>query len=174
MFIAPDKAIRSMGVEPGMIVADFGAGSGFYTLESAKRVGSAGKVYAIDIQKELLKAIKGKAETEGYNNVEILWADLEQPEGSKLAAGSADRVIISNILFQVNNKQAMAQEAERILKKEGRLILIEWSESSKLGPTAEQRLSKEQAKELFEGVGLFFEKEFDAGSSHYGLIFLKP
>ena len=163
-----------MGIEPGMVVVDFGAGSGFYTMESAKRVGNVGKVYAVDIQKELLKSIKDKAESEGYSNVEILWADLEQAEGSKLSANSANRVIISNILFQIKNKQAMAQEAMRILKSDGKLILIEWNEASKLGPTAEQRLSRSDAQGLFESVGFNLEKEFDAGSSHYGLIFIKP
>lgn len=174
MFITPDKAIRQMGIEPGMVVVDFGAGSGFYTLEAAKRASHAGKVYAVDVQRELLKAIRTKAEAEGHSNVEIVWADLEKPNGSKLADGVADRVIISNILFQVNDKQAVAQEALRVLKSEGKLVLIEWSEASKLGPSAEHRLNQAQAKELFEGIGFNFEKEFDAGHSHYGLIFRRP
>jgi len=174
MFIAPEKSIRAMGIEPGMVVVDFGAGSGFYTMEAAKRVGSVGKVYAIDIQKEMLKMIKGKAERDGYNNVEIVWADLEAPEGSKLAKDIVDRVIISNILFQVGNKKAVAEEALRILKPECKLILIEWSETSKLGPHDEHKISQEEAKQIFESTGFHFEKEFDAGSSHYGLIFRKP
>jgi ubiquinone/menaquinone biosynthesis C-methylase UbiE len=163
-----------MGIEPGMVVADFGAGSGFYTMEAAKRVSNSGKVYAIDIQRELLKAIKSKAEAAGYSNVEILWADLEKPEGSKMAKETADRVIISNILFQIKDKKAVASEALRILKSEGKLILIEWNESSKLGPAPEERLTQEQARELFEGIGFIFEKDFDAGHSHYGLIFVRP
>lgn len=174
MFIAPEKSIRAMGVEPGMVVVDFGAGTGFYTMESAKRVGSVGKVYAVDIQRELLKAVKIKAEQEGYNNVEIVWADLEKPEGSKLAQGIVDRVIISNILFQVPDKTAIALEAFRILKPECKVILIEWNETSKLGPHEEHKISKEDARKVFEDAGFVFEKEFDAGSSHYGLIFIKP
>jgi ubiquinone/menaquinone biosynthesis C-methylase UbiE len=174
MFIAPEKSIRAMGIEPGMVVVDFGAGSGFYTMEAAKRVGSVGKVYAVDIQKEMLKMIKGKAERDGYENVEIVWADLEAVEGTKLAKNIVDRVIISNILFQVGSKRAVAEEAFRILKPQCKLILIEWNESSKLGPHDEHKISQDAVKVLMESTGFVFEKDFDAGSSHYGLIFIKP
>lgn len=174
MFIAPEKSIRAMGIEPGMVVVDFGAGSGFYTMEAAKRVGNVGKVYALDIQRELLKTIKTKAELAGHNNVEIVWADLEKPEGSKLAKDFAHRVIISNILFQIGDKKAVATEAFRVLQSEGEVIVIEWSESSKLGPSEEHRLNRDECRELFESVGFEFKKDFDAGTSHYGLILLKP
>lgn len=174
MFVKPEEVIKNIGLEPGMVVADFGAGSGHYSIAAAKIVRKTGKVYSIDIQKELLNAIKSTAAINNLSNIEIIWSDLEIPEGSRLASGSVDVVIISNILFQVGNKEAVAKEAYRIAKDDGKTAVIEWSaESGKTGPPLESRISKSDCLDLFAKNGFNPEKEFIAGENHYGLLFKK-
>ena len=161
-------------LEPGMTVADFGCGSGHYTIAAAKRVGEKGRVYALDIQKDLLQAVKSAAEFNNLKNIEITWADLDLPQGSRLADNFVDFIIISNILFQAEKREQIAKEALRILKDKGKVAVIEWErEGGKTGPLLEKRISKEEARNVFLEQGFKLEKEFQPGDNHYGLIFKK-
>ena len=187
-FISPAKIVsENFNLTPGMKVADFGCGAGHFTLEIARLVGKDGLVYAFDVQEEVLSALKSSVSVKGLANIEICRADLEKPRGTQLADGIADLVLVSNILFQAENKEAVIKEAFRILKSGGRAILIEWSFGSALfesepqsrgrdkhfGPAKELRLPKDEAAKLFSEVGFSFSRGFDADTSHYGLIFTK-
>lgn|SRR3989344_7456621 len=172
-FAHPARNVSALGIEPGMKVADFGAGSGAYVNLIAGALLGSGTVYAIDIQKDLLRRIKNDAEKHGHANVEILSGDLEEEGGSKLGS-VLNLVLISNLLFQVRDKDAILIEAARVLKPGGRVAIIDWSESfGGLGPTKEMVVTKEAAYEHARKAGLTFVKEFPAGTHHYGLIFRK-
>ncbi len=172
-FAHPARNVSALGIEPGMKVADFGAGSGVYVNLIAEALLGSGTVYAIDIQKELLRRIKNEAARRGHTNVEILWGDLEEEGGSKLGS-VLNLVLISNLLFQVRDKDAILIEAARVLKPGGRVAIIDWSESfGGLGPAKEMVVTKEAAYEHARKAGLTFVKEFPAGAHHYGLIFRK-
>ncbi len=174
MFVSPEQIVKNLGIEPGMIVADFGSGTGHYTVEAAKLVTKAGKVYSIDIQKEMLQTLKSRCEINGLDNVEIIWADLELHEGTHLGSGLVDLVIISNILFQVDDKKAVAKEAYRIIKNTGKVAIIEWDMTeSKIGPPANQRISSGEVTKIFEEAGFNFYKNFETGDNHYGLLLRK-
>src|SRR5262245_57247244 len=104
-FAHPKRNVVShLGIKHGMHVADFGAGSGHYALEIAEQLGASGHVYAIDIQKDLLKRLHNEAVRLKLNNVSILWGDLETPGGSKIADHTVDMVLLSNVLFQTHLK----------------------------------------------------------------------
>ena len=170
-FAHPRRNVAALGIEPGMLVADFGSGSGAYTLAIADRLEGVGHVYAIDIQRDLLRRIANEAAKLGHKNVEIIWADLEVPRASKLAGETLDFVLISNLLFQVPDKGALLAEARRILKATGRLAIVDWSESFKgLGPVDEDVVPKQTGLELARKAGFELMKEFPAGAHHYGLI----
>ncbi len=157
-FAHPARATRALGIEPGMKVADFGAGSGAYVLAIAQELLGSGAVYAIDIQKDLLRRIKNEADARGFKNVEVIWADLEEKGASKLAS-KLDLVLISNLLFQVHDKRAVVAEATHILRDGGRLAIIDWSESyGGMGPIKEHVVTKEDAYELARTEGLLFVK----------------
>jgi ubiquinone/menaquinone biosynthesis C-methylase UbiE len=173
-FAHPPRNVAALGIEPGMKVADFGAGSGAYVRAIAEALLGSGTVYALDIQKDLLRRIKNDADAKGFKNVEILWGDLEEEGGSKLAKDSMDVVLISNLLFQVKDKKYVVQEARRILRPLGRLAIIDWTDSfGGLGPIKDDVVTKEDAYELARAAGLVFVKEFPAGAHHYGLVFRK-
>jgi ubiquinone/menaquinone biosynthesis C-methylase UbiE len=167
MFVKPEEIAKNIGLEQGMTVVDFGAGSGHYALAVAKLVGEKGKVYVIDIQKDLLAAIKSEAGRRDFSNVEIIWADIEKIESTRLADNSVDKVIISNVLFQLEDKETVAREAMRILKKgrDAAVIVIEWNDG---------RMDKTLCEKIFTEVGFKKEKDLEVGDKHYGIIFHKP
>ena len=136
MLINPKDIVeRELGLAPGMKVADFGCGSGHFTTEIAKQIGRDGMVYAFDVQEEALSAVKSRASAMDIDNIETARINLEIEKSTALTGGLVDLVIISNMLFQVENKEAVAREAFRILKLGGKVIVIEWDVSSALaGP----------------------------------------
>ncbi len=175
MFSNPNETIEALGLLPAMHVADFGAGSGFYALAAGRAVGDRGKVFAIDIQKELLDRIKGEARRNKLSNVEVVWGDLEKPRGSGLREEAVDAVLITNILFQVKDKIALAREALRVLKPKGQLLVVDWKESfGNLGPRLEDITPVDTAQEIFLQAGFSFDRRIGAGAHHYGIIFKKP
>ncbi len=170
-FINPEKIINQLELREDMTVADFGCGGGGWVLPLAKKL-KMGRVYAIDIQEDILNALKVKLEAEGLRNVKLLRADLEKDLGSLIQSGLVDLVIASNLLFQVEHKEMILSEAKRVLRGEGRLLLVDWKPEAFSGPI-EGRIGLEKAREMAEKIGFVFEKEIPAGEYHYGLTFIK-
>lgn len=171
-FAHPPRTVAAMQIELGMKVADFGSGSGAYALLFADAVGPQGRVYAIDIQKDLLRRTHTMAVQKNLHNIEIIWGDVELPHGSKLADKLLDLVLISNLLFQVTGKGELMKEARRVLKSGGRLVVVDWSDSfGGLGPQPGDIVTEEKARILAQAHGFLFQKSFDAGAHHYGMIF---
>ncbi len=171
-FAHPVHNVGLFGVESWMIVADFGAGSGHYALHCAKTLADTGRVYAIDVQSDLLRRIQNEAERQGLKNIETVLGDVEQPHGTKLADDSVDRVIMSNVLFQLEHPRSALLEARRIVKPSGKLVIIDWTDSFRgMGPTKEHVVKKEKAIEYAEGNHFKLLSEFTAGAHHYGLMF---
>jgi FkbM family methyltransferase len=174
MFTNPKTNLEQFGLDKGHIVADLGAGSGFYTIEAARMVAPTGRVYAVDIQKDLLERLRKEAKTNRVHNVEILVGDLEKLGGTKLRDAGIDRLIISNILFMIENKKVLISEIKRVLKNDGRVLAIDWSSSfGHLGPHPDQVVYKDSMVKLFKEGGFELEKEIEAGDHHYGIIFRK-
>ena len=172
-FSKPEEVVKQFRLPAGARVADFGTGSGAYALALARAVGPEGKVYAIDIQKELLARLGREARDSHVRNVEVIRGDLEQAHGSTLADNSVDFVVVANLLFQTSAKYVLVKEAKRILKSGGRVALIDWMDSfGGLGPKPADVLSPAEAKKIFAEVGLNYQSEFSAGDHHYGLIFI--
>lgn len=171
MFSDPGANLAKLVVTDGMRVADLGAGSGFYTIESAKRVGASGRVYAIDVQKSLLERIRTMASSQRLANVEVVWANAEKIGGTKLKDALVDRAIVSNILFQVAKQDDFALECKRIVKPGGKLMVIEWSGKDATSP--QTLIPQQKAQQLFEKSGFRLESTFPAGYHHYGMIFAR-
>ena len=171
MFTDPVKNLRALGLRENNIVADLGAGTGYYSI-AAGRIVTMGKVYAVEIVKDFLTTIKNKVTEAHLNNVEILWGDIEKIGGTKIGNNIADAVIASNVLFQVEDKNKFIEEVKRILKENGKVLLIDWMPGS-VGISATGAISKNKAREMFEEKGFTLEREIDAGAHHYGMILKK-
>lgn len=173
MFTDPVKNLKFFGLGEDMLVADFGAGTGFYSIPAA-RMTPRGKVYAIEIQKDFLQTITNKKEEAKLNNLECLWGDVEKIGGTKIKDELLDAVLISNIFCQVEDREKMIKEAFRVLKKKGRVLLVELcADSVIVGKKNNTCISKDQSRVLFEKQGFVYERDIDAGDHHYGMIFRK-
>ena len=171
MFTDPVKNLKALGLHENSIVADLGAGTGFYSVVAGKIV-PRGKVYAVEIQKEYLSTIQNKVKEAHLNNVEIIWGNIEKIGGTKIGDGVVDVIIASNVLFQVEKKDEFIKETGRILKPKGRVLLVDWStDSSVMG--SKHVIPKDKAREMFEGKGFSFERDINAGAHHYGMILIK-
>lgn len=173
MFSNPEQNIAQLGLREGMRVADFGAGNGAYSLACGRAVGHTGHVYAIEVQKNLLKKFEGEIKEWGVSNVECIWGDIEKKGGTKIADQSMDAVIISNVLFQAEDKLGLIDEARRVLKKDGKILLIDWSASfNNMGPTPDHVVTPEVATELFTKRNFKFLEKITTSPHHYGIIFV--
>ncbi len=171
-FSTPDKILAQLDIRDQMEVADFGCGHGYFSIPLAKMIPN-GNIYAIDVVNDTLEAVKSKSELERIENIKIVHANLEIPGSSKLKANSVDIVLLRNILYQSEKKEEIIREANRTLKENGRMVLVEWKIDSPLAPKEGYLLSKEEAHQLINQEKLILEKELELDNHHYGLVFKK-
>lgn len=167
-FLNPEKIISTLPISGNMSVADFGCGSGGWSIPLAKKV-KDGQVYAVDVTEEALSALKSKISSERVANIKVVRADLEKSSG--LRDEFIDFVVVSNLLFQTENKNSIIKEAHRIIKKGGMLLIAEWLPGTDNGPT--DRISPEETKQIVEDQGFKIKKEVDAGVYHYAHLYEK-
>jgi ubiquinone/menaquinone biosynthesis C-methylase UbiE len=169
MFTNPVKNLKAFAPPENGVVADLGAGTGFYTLALGHLV-PRGKVYAIELHKDYLSTIQNKVKEAHLQNVDILWGNVEKMGGTKIRDEVADGAIASDILFQVEDKDTFINEIKRILKPGGRVLLVDWMKSPIFRGAV---VPKEKAREMFEKKGFKLEREIDAGDYHYGMILVR-
>jgi len=170
-FLNPEEILDQLEIKDSMFACEFGCGAGLFTIALAKRL-KTGKVYGLDIQEEKLSFLKSKAFLDGVTNIETILCDLEAPKGSKFQHNFLDIVLIPNVLFQAEKKDAIIEEAKRILKPGGQLLIIDWAKIAPIGPK-QGLISAEDVKKTAEKLGLKLKKEFPASAYHYGLLFTK-
>lgn len=174
MFSHPKNNLAQFDISPGMKVADFGSGAGYYTFLTGKLVGPTGRVYALDIKKNLLITLKREANKAHIFNIEIISADFENFQGTKLKNSFIERGIIANVLFQIHKREDFVAEVARVMRKDGKILVIDWTDSfGGIGPDPKDVITAEQCRSLFEKSGFVFEKKVTAGVHHYGFVFKK-
>ncbi len=171
MFSTPSINLSQFNIEPGMVVADLGCGIGAYTFELSERVGLSGKVFALDVQKNLVDKLSNECKQKDLQNVSVMWDDLDDADGIGLKDSSIDRIVVANTLFQIDDIQKFAMEVKRILKPKGYALIVDWSESfGGIGPAPQSVIKKDRALESFKKVGMVFVKDINAGDHHYGFV----
>jgi ubiquinone/menaquinone biosynthesis C-methylase UbiE len=174
-FSTPKENILQLGLREGMRVGEFGAGSGHYARAIAAIVGHSGKVYAVDVQEDLLKHIKLNTHEHHHRLIETVWGDIEKIGGSHLRDASLDAVILANTFFQIENRFGVLGEIKRVLKPGGKLMVIDWAGSyGGMGPSPSKVVSEHDAEAFFINGGFHKVKAFRAGPHHYGIVFTAP
>lgn len=172
MFAKPDTILGGFGVEPGWLVADLGSGAGAYTLLLSGLVGPSGRVYAIDVQPELLLKVKDLSDKNRRENIDIVRGNIEEVGGTHLKNASMDAVVVSNVFFQIEEKGSFIAEIKRILKPRGRLLLSDWEDSfNHMGPHPDAVIPQAKAEKLFGQAGFKVERTIPAGEHHYAVVF---
>ena len=175
MFSDPNTIVSALNIPVGATVADLGAGTGAYSFLLAQKIGPTGKVYACDVQKDMLTRLENDARERGITNIQTVHSNVEVNEGTKLRNASIDWVIVANVLFQIEDKPGFVAEIARILKPSGSVVLVDWSESfGNLGPHENMVMKRADAEQLFASVGYHPTAQVvDAGAHHYGIVFRK-
>jgi len=173
-FVMPDIVTTHFHLNEGDVVADFGAGSGFFLKPLAAAVGETGRVFACEIQKPLVETLGEQARVQNLTNIHPLWCDLEEENGIKIGDGELDSAILVNTLFMIDDKQVAITEMGRTVRKGGKFFVVDWTESfAGIGPQPGSVITAEAAKDLLESNGFVFERDFPTGEHHYGLAFRK-
>lgn len=168
-FLNPTEVLKQLKLRKDMTACDFGSGSGGWALPLAKEL-EEGKVYAIDILEEPLSALRAKVKLGKIFNIETIKSDVGKT--SRLIQESCDLVLMTNLLFECEDKKQVIEEGKRVLKKGGKFLIVDWKKEAPLGPK-EDRVSPEEVKKIAEDLNLKLEKEFEAGLYHWALIFVK-
>lgn len=171
MFNNPIQNLKAFGLREADIVADLGAGTGFYAIPAADMV-PEGKVYAIELHRDYLTTIKHKIHDTKNGNVEPILGDVEKNGGSQIADQIVDKVIAANIFSQVEHKDKFIEEMSRILKKGGEVLFVDWSPDSHIFQS-HKSVSEKEVKKILEEAGFVYERKVDAGVHHYGMILKK-
>ncbi|HUQ30212.1 MAG TPA: methyltransferase domain-containing protein [Candidatus Paceibacterota bacterium] len=178
-FSDPHSAVLQMGLAEGARVADLGSGTGHYARSAAGVVGPNGKVYAVDVQEDVLRHAKTEHGTLHHHHkagiIEAVWGDIERHAGTNLREHSLDGVILANTLFQIENRIGLIGEIKRILKPGGKLLVVDWAGAyGGMGPTHLQVVPEHEAEALFINGGFHKGKSFRSGPHHYGIVFTAP
>lgn len=135
--LPPDEIMDAVGITPGMVLAEIGAGRGRFVVQLAVRVGETGKVYAEDIDAAALRHVENRCEKWGLFNVETILGDVTDPE---LPVGDLDLIFVVSSYHHINDPVALLHKARSTLKTDGRLAIAEWlpwNESDREGTTPE-------------------------------------
>jgi arsenite methyltransferase len=165
----PEAVIHSLGIKPGDDVADLGAGSGYFTVRLAEAVGPAGRVYAVDIDPQMLDYVERRAKEEQLENVQTI---LAEPNDPKLGSASVDLIFICDTLHHISNRDKYYPRLARALKSGGRLVNIDFEKrATPLGPPLEMRIAKRDVIKEIEAAGFRLIREFDFLKYQYFLVF---
>jgi ubiquinone/menaquinone biosynthesis C-methylase UbiE len=155
----PAKALDLMDIQPGMTVADVGAGTGYMSLRIAKRVGPSGKVFANDIQPEMLDKLDDNAHRANLDNIETVLGSEADP---RLPAGKMDLVLMVDVYHELSRPQEMLQAIRRSLKPGGRLVLVEYKKEDPSIPIRpDHKMSLSDIKIEVEAEGYKLDKVID-------------
>ena len=166
---APTKAVAALALRPGQIVADIGAGSGYYAMLLSKAVGPGGRVYATDIQPEMLDLIRKKIESTRTSNVEVV---LGTPTESRLPDRAIDLALMVDVYHELAQPQAFLRSLKRALKPDGRLVLIEFRKESAWVPIREEhKMTIREARLELENEGYHFDRVIDVLPWQHILVF---
>jgi SAM-dependent methyltransferase len=168
---APDAALDALGLTPGLVVADVGAGSGYMTIRMAQRVGPEGRVYASDIQPEMVALLEERLEDEKITNVTTVLGLVDDP---KLPDGAIDLALLVDVYHEFSAPQAMLRGLRKALKPGGRLVLLEYRKEDPRIPILElHKMSVAQAKQEVEAEGFELTRVDERLPRQHILVFTK-
>jgi ubiquinone/menaquinone biosynthesis C-methylase UbiE len=161
----PEAFLDSIGVEPGSVTADLGAGPGFFTEPLAHRVGAQGTVYAVDISPEMVRRLRDR---DLPDQVKVL---LSGENRLPVDDQAVDLALLAFVLHELDEPVRFLTEARRVLKPSGRLVVLEWvPQEEAMGPPVHERMSEEESEEILRAGGFRIGSRGLANGSNYFLV----
>jgi ubiquinone/menaquinone biosynthesis C-methylase UbiE len=167
----PDQAIALLDIAKGATVADIGAGNGYMTWRLAERVGPGGKVFANDIQPEMLALLRRNMEQRKLKNVETVLGTFDDP---KLPANAFGLVLLVDVYHEFSEPQKMLRRIREALKADGRLVLLEYrGEDPSVPIRPEHKMTVSQVRAELEPEGYRMDRVLEDLPRQHILIFKK-
>lgn len=168
----PDLAVKLLALEPGMAVADIGAGSGYYTELLSRAVGDSGKVYATEVQLGMLRLLEIRKKQKQLSNVEVVRGGLET---TGLAANSVDLALMVDVYHEFSKPVEMLADLMRAVKPGGRVALIEYRKEDPNVPILEDhKMTEKQIIRELTAAGFRHRKTHHRLPWQHLVIFERP
>jgi ubiquinone/menaquinone biosynthesis C-methylase UbiE len=165
------QLLKNLAVQPGQVIADIGAGSGYHSTLLSKMVGN-GKVYAVDVEPEMIAFLKDRIKHEGKKNILPV---LGTEKNVALPANSVDQMLLVDVYHEFSFPYEMALSMLEALKPGGKLVLVEFrAEDPNVPIKTIHKMSERQAVKEFKAAGFTFEKNINNLPWQHCLIFRKP
>ncbi|HVN84114.1 MAG TPA: class I SAM-dependent methyltransferase [Candidatus Binatia bacterium] len=164
----PAEVIAALAIQPGAIVADLGAGGGYFTFRLAEAVGPAGTVYAVDIDADLLEYIADRARTEGLSNVRTITAGADDP---RLPSDGVDLLFTSNVYHHLENRSAYFANVRKALRPGGRVAIVEHAGKSWFSKWFGHNTPSQTIRNEMAAAGYRLDQEFTFLSQQHFLVF---
>jgi predicted methyltransferase len=165
----PDALVKALALEPGMTVADLGAGTGYMSRRLSEAVGPRGTVFAVDPEPNLVAHLRARAERERTANVVPVLASSDNP---RLPTGGVDLVLILDTYHHLDDRLRYLRDLARVLRPGGRVAVIDWHKRPlPVGPDLDHKLAREQVVAEMTAAGWALDSESDVLPYQYFLLF---
>lgn len=156
----PHDVLEALAIRDGEVIADIGAGSGYFTFRFAHHVGPTGRVYAVDIDRDMIAHVTRRAGELGASNVTLVVA---RPDDPRLPAASIDRIFFCDVWHHIENRPEYLAKLKKALKPAGQIVMIDFHKKSlPVGPPLEMKIAREDlvAQMVREGFRVVTEHTF--------------
>jgi arsenite methyltransferase len=164
----PDRVIQSLEIKPGDHVADLGSGGGYFTFRLANAVGPAGKVYAVDIDREMTQLVEKQAKDKNVGNVEVI---LAKPDDPLLPPTGVDLILTVDTYHHIDNRVSYFANVRKYLRANGRIAVIDFDRRAWLEGLFRHYTPPEFIKREMENAGYALQHEYDFLDRQSFLIF---
>ncbi|WZL71973.1 methyltransferase domain-containing protein [Clostridiaceae bacterium 35-E11] len=163
----PMSTLIKAGFKENMTLCDIGAGTGIFSFPAAEI--SSNNIYALEISDSMIELLKNRIIERNTNNLQVKKVESDiLPLDNK----SCDMAIMVTVLHEIENKELMINEIKRVLKKKGKLMIIEFHKrKTPMGPPINHRISQEDVKEICNGKGFKKVDKFVLGDNFYSVVF---
>ena len=168
----PDLLLAALELAPGMAVADVGAGTGYYSWQIAARIGDAGRVYAVDVQPQMIALLSERMRKRGVRNVQPV---LGTATDTGLAPNSVDLALMVDVYHELDHPREILDSVRRALRPGGRLVLVEYrAEDDRVPIKPLHKMSVAQIRRELGAQGLQWQQTVETLPWQHGVIFRNP
>ena len=165
----PAEVVAALALKPGEVVADIGAGSGYFALRMAKEVGPTGRVYAVDVSPEMIVHLNRRLRDAGVVNVQTI---LSAPDDPLLSNASIDRFFVCDTWHHIDDQAKYLALMKRMLRPGGQVVMIDFQKRDlPVGPPLAMKIARDDLVKQMEGAGFRLAKEHTFLPYQYFLIF---
>jgi ubiquinone/menaquinone biosynthesis C-methylase UbiE len=164
----PEEVLKALALRPGEAIADIGSGSGYFTVRLAEKVGPAGRVYAVDVDPDMVRHMNRRVRDAGLDNVRSVLADFDDP---LLGTRSVDRFFVCDTWHHVEDQDKYLAHMKKMLRAGGQVVMIDFKKEAPMGPPLEMRIAREDLLRQMKDAGFEVSAEHTFLPYQYFLVF---